>query len=314
MGKALRLCLASALGICSCVSEIPTKHLSCPCADGWYCCYGQNLCVRKGVACPCEGLECNPQSTPVSGGLWVTPNPVLFMPGAAGHRGVSINNVGSERIVVEDIVLKGDEEFSFANEGPTRLPWDLPGSADCERGAAIEGFYLDYQPTDTEKPAGSLVVHTDDPTSPTITVAIGLEQTGLLDLGSPGWAEAVTYVVVSPNPIRFDPLPPGEREVLDLAFCPNPPPYTEGEPIEQEPIHLTCIRVIGKDFYIMRLFDSEGGFVQFPIEGEYEFFGEHQIQLAYEPLLEQSQDGVLEVEFLDRRGIAQLFRVPILVQ
>jgi hypothetical protein len=145
-------------------------------------------------------------------------------------------------------------------------------------------------------------------------VTIGLELTGSLDLGNPGWAEAATYIVVSPNPVLFHPLPPGEREVLFLAFCPNPAPYVEGDPIDQEPIFLTRIAVIGKDFYLMRLFDSEGGFVQLPLESEYEFSGKHQIQLAYEPLLDQSQDGVLEVEFLDRRGIAQIFQVPILVQ
>jgi hypothetical protein len=244
----------------------------------------------------------------------MTPNPVLFMQGSDSHQGVSINNVGSDRIVISDIVLKGDEDFSFANEGLSGLPWDLPGNADCERGAAIEGFYLAYQPGSEKKPAGSLVIHTDDPKSPTLTVTIGLEQTGWLDLGSQGWAEDATYVVVSPNPILFATLPPGEREVLYLSFCQNPVPYIEGDPVDQEPILLTRLAVIGKDFYLMRLFDSEGGVVQLPLEGEYELLGEHQIQLAYEPLLEQSQDGSLEIEFLDRRGISQLFRVPILVQ
>lgn len=314
MGKALQLCLASMLGMCACISEIPTERLSCPCAEGWTCCYGQNLCVKNGSACPCEGLECNPKSTPINGGLWITPNPVLFKPGSASQWGVSINNVGSERIIVEDIVLKGDEEFSFANEGPTHLPWDLPGFADCERGAAIEGFYLDYQPGSSERPVGSLIAYTNDPDNPTLTVTIGLDLTGLLDLGSSGWADAATYIVVNPNPIMFDPLPPGEREVVFLAFCPNPTPYIEGNPIEQDPIFLTRIAVIGKDFYLMRLFDSEGGFVQLPIDGEYEFSGEHQIQLAYEPLFDTSQGGALEVEFLDRRGIMQIFRVPILVR
>jgi len=227
---------------------------------------------------------------------------------------VSINNVGSDRTVITDVYLTGDTDFAFANEGPPELPWELPGVTDCGIGAAIEGFYLFYKPGWESKPAGSLTIETSDSANSILKIPIGIEQSGLLDLEPQGWLDAATYLIVRPNPVVFESLPPGDREVMYLSVCPSPFSGDPGDDPNENPIRLTRLAVVGKDYYLMRFFNSAGEFVQLPIDGQYELIDEHQIQMAYEPMLDESQNGHIELEFLDRRGISQTFRVPILVK
>ncbi len=306
--------LTAALLLCSCADQLPTDDLPCPCAPGWTCCQNENQCVRPGDTCPCIGQDCLLPTSKDTGQLWVTPNPILFQPEAASQQGVSISNLGSEEIGVLAITLMGDPAFSFVNPGSTRLPWTLPGGATCLRGAALDGFYLEYQPSEEPTPLGYLLVETDDPAHPAFSVNIALDQTNSLDLGRGGWASNANYVLITPNPIRLDPLPPGERVEFNLSVCPKPSTEAEPDGEQEPPILLTRIAVVGRDFYLIRFYEPQGGQVALPIEGEHPLTGEHLIRLAYAPVFEQSQNGQLEIEFIDRRGISQTLSVPLVIE
>ncbi len=43
--------LAAASWVTACGTELPLENLSCPCAPGWVCCAGDNVCVRNGTSC-----------------------------------------------------------------------------------------------------------------------------------------------------------------------------------------------------------------------------------------------------------------------
>src|SRR5438309_1121102 len=52
MKPSLPFALIFALACSACVEALPIENRPCPCAAGWQCCTGDNVCVREGTSCP----------------------------------------------------------------------------------------------------------------------------------------------------------------------------------------------------------------------------------------------------------------------
>ena len=48
------------LALPSCVSRLPLENFPCPCAAGWSCCPGADVCVKEGTSCPMGALRIDP--------------------------------------------------------------------------------------------------------------------------------------------------------------------------------------------------------------------------------------------------------------
>src|SRR5438445_437489 len=56
----------SVVALGGCVGETALENLPCPCASGWTCCEGDNVCVREGASCPGPNLLITPGSASVA--------------------------------------------------------------------------------------------------------------------------------------------------------------------------------------------------------------------------------------------------------
>jgi hypothetical protein len=45
------------LALAACTSPLSLENLPCPCASGWQCCAGDNVCVKEGEACPAPSVD-----------------------------------------------------------------------------------------------------------------------------------------------------------------------------------------------------------------------------------------------------------------
>ena len=148
------------------------------------------------------------------------------------------------------------------------------------------GFGIHYVPDGETLAEATLVVETNDPTSPTVRVPIMFDTTGTLTHDDPMSPPSVedAFIWVKPNPIR---IPAGTTSTTDL--CVEIPNYSEG-------CSLDLIRVHGEGLSLVDPTDLDSP------------------QISYVPATGDLMDGAFIVDFTDNWGDAHTLVVPILVR
>lgn len=233
----------------------------------------------------------------VAGRLWVYPNPIRFRPewggdiGTSPSVGIHVENIGSEEVWVQDTWIEGSGEFYFGwedlppDEQPNR-PVPHAGQPECRGGGAGMGFGLHYVPEGDALLEATLVVGTDDPTSPTVRVPIVFDTTGTLTWDDPmaHSPEEEAVIWVKPNPIR---IAAGTASTTDL--CVGIESCAEGCSLDR-------IRVHGEGLFL----EDETDLVN--------------PRISYVPETDGRMDGAFIVEFTNNWGDALSLVVPILVR
>lgn len=302
------LAITVVAGLAACIQEYSADDHPCPCADGWVCCDKTDTCIREGE--PCLGgdtdwdpVDTNYQAT-VTGRLWVSPNPIRYLPDQEGgepfHLAVSVACIGNEPLQTDGFSLEGSGDFVFDPNGD-----DIPNrSLDCSarpecNGASGMGFSIIYTPSGDPQASATLVVHTSDPTSPTVRVPI-----------IPGEADQVppsandgympmqdeSNPMVKPNPIRFDVGTPQE-----IPLC------LSGMGAE---VTYTGVRVYGEGYSMVGPLPT----VQEPF---YSGDGHGQMRyvtVRYDPENGGPEDGTVLIDLVDTWGDELQLAIPVIIR
>jgi len=257
-----------------------------------------------------------PRSGPeIMGRLWVTPNPIAFEPEPSAVV-VTIQSLGGEDIVVEDVTMEGSSDFYFSlddDPGPFSIHFEEFNCclADGCGSGGLLGFGMTYTPSGVPPASSNLIVHTADPTSPSFMVPIIVDYEGRYprtDAYDPGPSWDIDYVWVRPNPVRFDALPPGESTTVTLCLdgnCRLIPDINTG-------IDITDISVAGDGLSIAGMRTHEGTPIDDP--SGYDTLLPGYLDLTYTSLDGNSVDGLLRISFLDNWETELTLAVPILVR
>jgi hypothetical protein len=215
---------------------------------------------------------------------------------------VSIENIGSEDVVIDNIYLDGDPDFSCSLD-EERCPKTMSGGPEC---GGIGGMFFTcyYVDVSGEQASGTLVVETSDPTSPTVRVPVILDLVGdLTDPISENPEMKEARLIAKPNPVRVTPLPVGQSLVMELCL------FSHGMDISTD----IMISTEGNSFSVLRVEDLEGNTVPFPFDFE-PYTGPYTLFVEYRPLDESHEDGKLILEFTDGWGLRQMLEFPLTFQ
>ncbi len=249
--------------------------------------------------------------TVIVGRLWVAPNPIPIHPHEDGTDMVSINvgSLGGERVVIESMSIVGPVDLRCGAMDDIALS-SLPFSEhsccwyDGCGGGGIWGSWLDYRPTEGDRDAQSwLVVHTSDPTSPTLRVPIVFDDEGRYALPpmTPGYdIRDWDHVWARPNPVRIRALEAGESTSVDICLD------SENTPA------VTDVSVWGEGLTLVGVFDGDGSPCTIPTspDGPYP----RSLTVGYESSGSGDVDGVVMVTYVNTYGDAFTQGFPVLVR
>jgi hypothetical protein len=243
----------------------------------------------------------------IQGRLWVNPNPIRFPvvePEEILFTVVAIlSNIGSEGVVVESIDYWGDGNIGFSDKHlvDSLCPIEFPGFKECDRVLSAPGT-ITYVPRKGFNTGGTIVIQTNDLTSPTFEVPIILDPEVVIPDQNPG-ETFVTCPIVKPNPIRFKQTMAGRTQTQDVCV------RFEGGGTNGK---ITKLEVHGKDYYIKQATDHLGNSIFLPVDGYIVGQDSITVRIASYPFASKGQGGTLLVQTVDDLGEERTLLVPIL--
>jgi hypothetical protein len=249
------------------------------------------------------------------GRLWVMANPIRVraVPSAGvawDEFIVTISNIGSEDLVIDDIYVKGDPDFSCPMDG-LRFPYTDSGNPSCSVGPGMAFFTCYFSIISGDQARGLLVVETHDPTSPSVEVPIVLDLVG--DLTPNDWGDLPQeqmFFSVKPNPVRISPLPVGQSLVIELCYLSM---TWQLAPQEHNSAKNVMVSTEGDAFSVLRVEDGSGNTLPLPFDCWPDAY-RGKIFVEYRPLEDSHEDGRLVVRFTDDYGLRQTLKVPLTFQ
>lgn len=261
-----------------------------------------------------DGIDAD---TIIIGRLWVTPYPIPIKPDATWPEVLlTLEHLGSDAVVIDDITLEGDPQFSFGEGIYSQCAGDLDCASDpfnfsdwacCGRdgcgGGGTLGFNFIYNPPALESEPASLVIHTSDPTSPTFRVPIIIDHDARYEPAPTMYRYSefdMPRIWVRPNPIRLSSKPDGETSTTE--FC------LDGD---ESPV-ITRMKLVGQGLSITRAETNDG--TPIPLPPEYD--GSLSVYMELEHTSEGlgPVDGVLIIGFLSNWNEEMALAVPIMVR
>jgi hypothetical protein len=244
------------------------------------------------------------------GRLWVSPNPVVFGVDSEGYTirdfQIEIANIGSEEAVIDDITMSGDPDFDFYGERPHdgHYPKHIGGDPECN-GHAGMGFPIVYADVTGDGAAATMVVHTSDPTSPTVKVPVYRNPELVYENHYMDPVEGLRPIV-KPNPIRIDRhTVKGEKRIeVCLALL------GWGDPL----FRFTKIEAFGASVAVAELLDYQGNPVTLPHPPDVWTADPNRAVISYKPQMDADEDGALVVHFEEDSGRQQALVVPIVIR
>jgi hypothetical protein len=242
------------------------------------------------------------------GRIWVLPNPVVFGVNEAGYPAqemmIDIGNIGSEKVVVEDVTISGDPDFDFMDppeEG--RYPHDIGGKSECTGGSGT-GFALVYAETTGDQAQSTMTVHTNDPTSPTIDVPIYIDKSIVFE--EPYFPHDDMRPHVKPNPIRIDKDQVHGDYQVEICLSLHVGSNQRGRFLELE--------AFGSSFTVESVKDFNGNPITLPVPYEQWTADPYSAVVAYRPDKAKAEDGALAAHFEEENGPARSLVIPIIVR
>lgn len=253
-----------------------------------------------------EGIDPLPDAN--IGRLWVLPNPVVFGVNEAGYpvqdMMIDIGNIGSEEVVIEDVTISGDPDFDFLDppeEG--RYPHEIGGDLDCNGCGGI-GFALAYAETTGKNAKSTMIVHTNDPTSPTVSVPIYLDETRVYI--EPYFPHDNMRPLVKPNPIRIDKDEVHGEYQVEICLALHVGTNRRGR--------FLSLEAFGGSFTVEDVKDYYGNHVTLPVPYDQWTADPYSATLSYRPEIAKAEDGALIAHFEEENVVQKSIVIPIIVR
>jgi len=246
----------------------------------------------------------------VFGRLWLAPNPIPLHPNEYGDVMISIAiaKLGTEAVTVDAMTVEGPIDYECgAIDDPSMFPWTRSAveccwTTNCGLGGHW-GTMIDFHVPEGYDGGGWFVVHTSDPTSPTLRVPIIVDDGGRYALEPYSIEYDIhdwDFVWTTPNPIRIGSLPAGESTTLDVCLT------SRGGP------QYTNITVWGPDLTLSGMYDMDGALVSVPVpEGS---SGPAMLEVTYSSSGIGLVDGALLITYINRYGDEFTQGFPIMVR